>query len=355
MVSTLDKLYKYNLPQYLSNIELEFAQSVRLILGEPGTGKTHGLANCVDNHLRHNSPAVIIQAKGCPFRNWTEILSDALNLKQWNENEIFNALESLAIRNDIQKVSALKTKDKHTFECSKVLICIDGLEEDIENKDEWYSRVRQSLLIFQKYQRIRFIFSARRYFYDNTKVPERGVFDEVFLPREGDVSISKMAKRYFIKEHYNIQVPSFSIIKGINSLFALRLFCEEYKNRTILGSDQILLVDRDLISSKINRINQEFCTPVRIGKTRNPVLEAMEIISEYFYSEHEIEHEQLIEIMKPTLQKYLSIREMDILLDFLANNGFLIRFEREENTELLKKQRTHYNITYQSLIEHILS
>jgi hypothetical protein len=84
------------------------------------------------------------------------------------------------------------------------------------------------------------------------------------------------------------------------------------------------------------------------------VLEAMEIISEYFYSGLEIEHEQLIEIVKPTLQKYLSIKEMDLLLDFLANNGFLIRFEREDITELLKKYKTYYNITYQSLIEHIL-
>ncbi len=354
LVTSLDELYRYDLPQYLSDIALEVIHSVKLILGEPGTGKTHGLANCVDQHLNRKSPAFIIQAKGCPCRNWTEILSDVLNLKQWNESEIFNALEALAIRNDIQKVAALKTNGEHTYECSKVLICIDGLEEDIENTDEWYGRLRQSLLISQKYQRIRFLFSARRYFYDNTQVPERGVFEEVTLPREGDVSIFKIAKRYFNKEHYNIQVPSFSIIKGINSLFALRLFCEEYKNTTILGSDQILVVERDLINSKIDRINQEFCSVIQIGKTRNPVLEALEIISEYFYSELEIEHEQLIEIMSPDLLKYLSIKEMDFLLDFLANNGFLIRFKREGNTEFLKKHKTYYNITYQSLIEHIL-
>ncbi|WP_319226685.1 hypothetical protein [Draconibacterium orientale] len=354
LVTSLNELYRYDLPKYLSDIALEIIHSVRLILGEPGTGKTHGLANCVDQHIHRKSPAVIIQAKGCPCRNWTDILSDVLNLKQWSESEIFNALEALATRNDIQKVAALKTKEEHTYECSKVLICIDGLEEDIENADEWYGRIRQSLLISQRYQRIRFIFSARRYFYDNTQVPERGIFEEVTLPREGDVPILKIAKRYFNKEHYNIQIPSFSIIKGINSLFALRLFCEEYKNTTILGSDQILIVERDLINSKIDRINQEFCSVIQIGKSRNPVLDAMETISEYFYFEIEIEHEQLITVMSPSLQKYLSIKEMDLLLDFLANNGFLIRSEREEKTEFLRKRKTYYNITYQSLIEHIL-
>ena len=355
LITSLDKLYGYDLPQYLYHTGKDLTQFARLILGEPGTGKTHGLTNCVENHLRQNLPAVIIQAKGCLCRSWTEILTDVLKLNQWNENEIFNALEALAVRNDIQKLASLKTEGELDSECSKVLICIDGLEEDITNKEEWYGRMRQSIPISAKYQRVRFIFSARRYFYDSAEVPERGMFDEVSLPKEGDISISKIAKKYFSKEHYNIQVPSFSVIKGINSLFALRLFCEEYKNRTISGSDQILLVERDLINSKINRINQEFCTTIQIGKTRNPVLDAMETISNFFYSNLEIEHEQLIEILKPFLLNYLSINEIDLLTDFLSDNGFLIRFEREDNTGFLRRYRTYYNITYQSLIEHILT
>ncbi|HZL10540.1 MAG TPA: hypothetical protein VFC65_11115 [Prolixibacteraceae bacterium] len=355
LITSLDELYGYDLPQYLYHTGQDLIQFARLILGEPGTGKTHGLTNCVENHLRQNSPAVIIQAKGCPCRSWKEILTDVLKLNQWNENEIFNAFEALSVRNDIQKLVSLKTEAELNSECSKVLICIDGLEEDITNKDEWYGRMRQSILISAKYQRVRFIFSARRYFYDNTEVPERGLFDEVSLPREGDVSISKIAKKYFSKEHYNIQVSSFSVIKGINSLFALRLFCEEYKNRTISDSDQILLVERDLINFKISRINHEFCISIKIGKTRNPVLDAMEIISNFFYANLEIEHEQLIEILKPSLSNYLSIKEIDLLTDFLSNNGFLIRFQREVNTGFLRKHKTYYNITYQSLIEHILT
>ena len=352
LITSIDKLYGYDLPQYLNHTGQNLTQYVRLILGKPGTGKTHGLTNCVENHLRHNSPTVIIQAKGCPCRSWTEILSDVLKLNQWNENEIFNALEALAVRNDIQKLASLKADGELDSECSKVLICIDGLEEDIANIDEWYGRIRQSIHLSTKYQRVRFIFSARRYFYDNTQVPERGVFDEVFLPMEGDVSISEIAEKYFAQ--YNIQVPSFSVIKGINSLFALRLFCDEYRNRNISGSDQILLIERDLINSKINRINQEFCISVKIGKTRNPVLDALEIISNFFYANIEIEHDQLIGILKPSLSNYLSITKIDLLADFLSTNGFLIRFEKEDNTGFLKNHRIYYNITYQSLIEHIL-
>lgn len=354
LIKSLTKLHEYLLPQYLRDISNELIHSVRLILGEPGTGKTHGLTNCVDLHLKQRSPALIVQAKGAPCRSWTEILSDVLNLKQWHENEIFNALEALAINRDIGIANNQNYRSKNKITNTKVLICIDGLEEDIENTSEWYKRIRQSVYLSHKYPRVKFIFSARRYFYDNTEIPKRGLFDEVNLPQEGDVQIDKVATKYFSKEHYNIKLSSFSLIKEINSLFALRLFCEEYKNRTLSESDNILKAEKDLIESKINRINEEFCSTIRIGNTRNPILEAMEVISEYFYSEHKIEHDLLIEKMKTRLNYFHHISEIDLLLDFLVNNGFLIRFEIENSTEYLNTRNIIYNISYQSLIEHIL-
>ncbi|KAA6304658.1 hypothetical protein EZS27_043694, partial [termite gut metagenome] len=133
LISALNNIHKHNLPQFVQRVGFDFRQSIRLILGETGTGKTHGLTNCVETHLKHDSPAIIIRAKGTPVRKWTEILSASLQLNQWNKNEILSALETLAIRTDV----ALANKIDANYDGkTKVLICVDGLEEDIDNGKE---------------------------------------------------------------------------------------------------------------------------------------------------------------------------------------------------------------------------
>src|SRR5690606_25933461 len=152
-----------------------------------------------------------------------------------------------------------------------VLICVDGIDEDSEHFEEWYARIQESVQLSNDHPRVRFIFSARRYFYNNEKLPDRGFFDDIMLPHEGDVRINDVAPKYFSKEHYNIQLESYSIIRGINSLLALRLFCNEYKNRKLSETDQIVTATRDLINLKIERVNAEFKTSrgKQIGATRN--------------------------------------------------------------------------------------
>jgi hypothetical protein len=357
LIAALENTHRYYLSQHLEYIGLFFTQTIRLIIGEAGTGKTHGLANCVESHLNQGSPAIIIQAKGSPLKDWTEILSKALELNNWTKDEILSALETLAIKTDVQKSFSLKPGEETKCEYTKVLICIDGLEEDIENQKEWYSRIRECELFALAYPRVRFIFSARRYFYDNTEVPKRGFFEEVSLPREGDVPILEIAKKYFSKEHYNIELSSYSLIKGIDSLFALRLFCEQYKNTSLKESDKIITAIRDLLNSKIEKINHEFLASLqnRKGKTRNPVLDSLEIIADHFYSNLNVEHDHLIKLISPAVKDYLSGSEMDLLIDYLSNNAFLIKSERIEISGMLKKKIYYYYVTYQSIIEHIIS
>lgn len=356
LVASLDNIYKYNLPQYIEHINCDFNQNIRLILGGPGTGKTHGLANCVEKHLNKNSPALIIPAKGNAPTNWTNILSKSLELNSWNKIEILSALESIAIRNDKQKINILKEGDATNSESTKVLICIDGLDEDVENEKEWYARIRESVELSKKYPRVKFIFSARRYFYDNREIPKKDVFKDVFLPREGDISINEIAEQYF--NYYNIQLSSFSLIKGLDNLFALRLFCEQYKNQTLTERDIIVTATNKLLNLKIDKANQEFISSSlerTKGKTRNPISDSLEVISNYFYSSIEIEHESLNELIAPVVESYLNRAEIDLILDYLVANGFLIRSERIEGRGILEKRKFIYNITYQSIIEHILS
>jgi hypothetical protein len=357
LVSTFESIHQLDLPKFLEHLGLCSSQKIRLILGDPGTGKTHGLANCVENHLNHNSPAVIIQALGCPCKNWTQILASALELNNWRKEEILSALESLAVKNDFQSSYLLGPDKESNSECTKAIICIDGLEEDIENQKDWYSRIRECEQFVENYPKVRFIFSARRYFYNNKEIPKQNVFQKVSLPREGDVSILDVAEKYFSKEHFNIQISSYSLIKGIDSLFALRLFCEQYKNSTISDTDKIVTAARDLLNIKIERINREFLTTLqnRIGKTRNPVLDSLRIIADHFYINVEVEHNQLVELISPTVKDYLNNSEIDSLIDYLSNNAFLIKSERVEKVAVLSMKKCIYFVTYQSIIEHIIS
>jgi hypothetical protein len=171
------------------------------------------------------------------------------------------------------------------------------------------------------------------------------------------VDIEEVAPHYFSKDHYNIQLSSPSIIKGLDSLLALRLFCEEYQNRSINETDKIVTATRDLINLKIDRLNKEFISKLqgKKGATRNPIMDSLEVIAKYFYKNHEVEHNNLVNLISPEVNSYLDGSEIDSLIDYLADNAFLIKFERVFEDGVLKKQKHYYSITYQSLIEHIIS
>lgn len=357
LISGLDKIHKYDLPKYIQHFIFSFNQKIRLVIGEPGTGKTHGLTNCVEIHLAANAPAIIIQAKGTPFNDWTEILSNSLGITNWRKDEILSALETLATKNDVQKATTLKAGEEHYNEITKAIICVDGLEEEIEHEKEWYERIRECEQLTTEYPRVRFIFSARRYFYKPNEVPRTGIFEDIFLPREGDIAIEEVAPHYFSKDHYDIQLSSPTLIRGLDSLLALRLFCQEYQNRSISETDKIVTATRDLINIKIDRLNGEFISKLqgKKGATRNPVMDSLEIIAKFFYKDSEVEHDELVDLISPAINSYLDGSEIDSLIDYLADNAFIIRFERVEEDGVLKKRKHYYSITYQSLIEHIIS
>jgi len=357
LISSLNHIHGYFLPQYIESIALYYNQGIRLVLGEYGTGKTHGLTNCVEAHLKSGSPALIIQAKGGLYNNWTEILSNALELKNWTKTEILLALESCAVRNDIKNSIELNSGEELKSECSKILICVDGMEEDVENYEEWYRRIRESEQLVTKFPRLKFIFSARNYFQSNIELPEKKIFDTVYLPREGDVSVYEVAQKYFSKDHYNIQLSSIQLLKGLDNLFALRLFCEQYRDSVLTNNDTIKTATRDLLNVKIDRLNSEFASyikPKRLSDTRIPVTDALVSIANYFYSNVIIEHNQLFSLIQPKLN-YLDNTDIDALIDYLSKNGFLIKSEKIDNSRTINGIKHFYNITYQSIIEHILS
>lgn len=354
LISSLHNIHSYNLPQYLEGF-IPSINNVNLILGKAGSGKTHGLTNCVDIHLSQNIPGIIIQAKGCSPDSWTTILSSTLDVKGWTKNEILSALESLAIKND--SINIRSKKDKELTEPSSAIICIDGLDEYVGDISLWYQRMRECQTFREKYPRVKFFFSARDYFMDYDELPDWHNNDSITLIEGNDINVSDVAEQYF--EAYNIELPFHAIIHKIDSLFALRLFCEEYKNQRLTGKDVILTLERDLLNNKIERLDKEFLgkiEKINLKNTRFPISEALSVISNYFYYQVEIDHKNICDLVcrETDIDNYLP-SQIDPLILFLSNNGLLIRSERTDKTTIPHRRMIVYNISYQSIIENIIS
>lgn len=327
--------------------------STSLILGKPGTGKTLGLAYAVEECVNKSAPAILIQAKGANSKDWTQLLSQELELSNWNKNEIFSALETLAIGKDCD----LASNNTANFENTNVLICIDGLEEDILNDGNWYDRINETIEITNKYKRIRFVFSAREYFYNNQRLPNyQKNYKELRLKREGDVKVEDVAKKYF--EKYKITIENYQFIKGLDSLFALKLFCETYQHSTIKRTEIVETTISKLINLKIDRINEEYLESLdpRKAKSRNAVLEFLNIISDLFYYNSEVSHTQILDLGIEKQLKYLDGNEIELLIEFLSNNGILIKYERNvDSASILETKEIYYTFSYQSILEIIVS
>jgi len=353
LISLLTNLHSYKLPDYLAKLNADFTQIIKLITGSAGTGKTHALANCVMRHLNTNQPAIIIQAKSTLCQNWTQILSSALELPGWTKEELFSSLESVAISNDIRRV---KSPAADPFpEESKVLICVDGLEEVIAMQSEWCSRMAETTLLAEKYPRVRFLFSARDYFPKNCIDVYNPLYEYVELPMEGNVDVWTVKNAYF--KYYKITIENQGSLKGLNSLLALRLFCEEYQGRTIKTGEQVLTATRDLLNLKVNKINQEFLNSLqnRKGVTQKPVSDALILIAELFYDKAEILHDKLKATLMAEIGDVLDTNEVDIMLDYFVQHAILIRINKKDESGVLTKTIISYRITYQTIIEHILS
>jgi hypothetical protein len=358
LIDTLIQIDKIDLDALYDEVKLESEQTSRLFLGNPGTGKTHALSYTVDNHLNQsNSPAIIIRAKGTVCSDWSQIFKKSLELEGWDKNQVLSGLEATAIRNDIQEAKKLAPSEEFKHEPSKVVICIDGLEEDTLHWTDWYHRLRESMTLMVDYPRVRFIYSARKYFLSETELPDHPGFNVTYLPEEGDVPVLQVIDKYFASAHYNIQVHPKSLIRGIDSLYALRLFCELYHDQTLTEKNEIVTAEKQLLMEKVNRINAEFAGSLQAvkGSTRNPVKESLLILSEVFYSQTEIEHNELFQKLNAEIGTYLNKEEIDRLIDYLSNHGFIIKTELPGGSGILEKTKHVYTLAYQSIMELVMA
>jgi hypothetical protein len=141
----VEKLHQTHYFQYIGALAEDFAWKVKVFFGDPGGGKTQGLAHCTSRHLTAGLPALIVPAQGTSCDSWTSILGGSLEYPGRNAEEIFTALEALTY----VELRSRAVNSVLIVTLPVTLISVDGLEEDVNNWSKWYNRINDTRQLVQ--------------------------------------------------------------------------------------------------------------------------------------------------------------------------------------------------------------
>lgn len=355
IMGSLKKAHQASLGRFIKELVGQHDDHNLVVLGDAGTGKTHGFANAVDAHLESGHPAIIIQAKSCRCSNWNEILQDALpELKGWSETEILNALEGMAVRRDVER--ACQYQKGIADEPTRVLVCIDGVEENFGSQEDWKMRISEAELLIKRFPKVRFAFSCRSHrinqnpldidFTKNTF--RQNLFDEP------EVGMETLIHLYFKEKSIDATGVSW-IFRTLNSPLMLKLFCEEFENRKLADIRPLNTGINKLIQLKMQRIKSEFVKRHKVALSVNDsVIEtAFAAIFNSFVSASEIEHASLVKAIETRCGTGLSSLHIGLLLDLLCEHG-VIATKIVEPEELFQRAVV-YDVPYQSYVDFYLA
>lgn len=328
-----------------------------VIFGGPGTGKTHGVANAVEKRLDEGAPAIIVNTSGTPNTNWATILQSVLGgLHNWSDAEILSALESLAARTDAYRAGSTDQSDLIN-EPTHILICLDGIDE-AKNITAWRERIAETRHWINTFPRIRFLITSRSYPYvdeNPCKLDLNDINRRFDLPMEGDVPLAELAPHYFREYDVNT-VGAPWVVESFENALSLRLFCEEYKGKTIaLLPHSVSTGLAQLLNAKIERIETEFYeknAPVW-SKTEQVIRKSLIAISTSLNQASPIEHDRLCQHI---------VNEVSVvdrswagkLVDAYTEHGVLLKGEII-NDDGISPAVVTYSISYQSYLDYFFS
>ncbi len=353
---SLQTIYQIDIEYEIGTIHGNFSNDQVLILGEPGTGKTHGLANGVQQYLDvEQKPALIIQAKRYGSeKSWRDILIDALGISSnWSEDEIWRGLEACAARCDIRDAQ----NDNHDVKVAEgliqVLVCVDGLDESIP-WDRWKERIGELEAIQRNYRRLKFVVTSRPYVYN-----ENSSIKTLRLPTDGDTSVDQLFPAYM--EFYNITFTNPGDVNwlrwSIKTPFALRLFCEQHKGKELSNLEEVSYTIAHLLRDKINAVDKEITT--RLGELwglkDHVVLRALVAIANRAVKQRTFNRPELCNIIMEAqsgtmLDQRIALR----LVDYMVGYGLLSEFVTSEQNPLIPPVRK-YEIALQPIMDYLLA
>lgn len=353
---SLKTIYQIDVEDVIDTIHENFSNDQILILGEPGTGKTHGLANGVQQYLDvEQKPALIIQAKRYGFeKSWRDILIEALGISSnWSEDEIWRGLEACAARCDIRDAKNDNQDLKIAEGLTQVLVCVDGLDESIP-WDRWKERIGELEAIQRNYRRLKFAVTSRPYVYNEDLTPRT-----LRLPTEGDSSVNQLFPAY--TEFYNITFTNPDDINwlrwSIKTPFALRLFCEQHKGKELSNLEDVSYTIAHLLRDKIDAVDREITT--RLGELwglkDHVVLRALVTIANRAVKQRMFDRPELSKIIMEAqsvalLDERIALR----LVDYMVSYGLLSESVTSEQNPLIPPVRK-YEIALQPIMDYLLA
>lgn len=353
---SLQTICQMGLEYKIDTIHEKFSNDQILILGEPGTGKTHGLANGVQQYLDvEQKPALIIQAKRYESeKSWRDILIDALGISSnWSEDEIWRSLEACAARCDIRDAEIDNQDVKVAEGLTQVLVCVDGLDESIP-WDRWKERIGELEAIQRNYRRLKFVVTSRPYVFNEDSTPKT-----LRLPTEGDTSVGQLFPAYI--EFYNITFTNPGDVNwlrwSIKTPFALRLFCEQHKGKELSNLEGVSYTIAHLLRDKIDAVDKEITTRLGDlwGLKDHVVLSALVTIANRAVKQRTFDRPELCNIIMQAqsvamIDERIALR----LVDYMVGYGLLSEFVTSEQNPLIPPARK-YEIALQPIMDYLLA
>jgi hypothetical protein len=352
----LRTIYQMDLEYGINSLYEKFSNDQILILGEPGTGKTHGLADGVQQYLEvKQRPAILIQAKRYgPEKSWRDILIDVLGISSnWSEDEVWRGLEACAARCDTRDAENDNPDLPMMNGLTSVLICIDGLDESIP-WDRWKERIGELDAIQRNYRRLKFAITSRPYVFQEGRIPKA-----LKLPSEGDISVAQLFPEYMA--FYDVSFSNaddFNWLRwSIKTPYALRLFCEQNNGKRLSDSNNVTYTIGHLLRDKINAVDKEMILRLENswGTKDDIVLKALVAIANRAIEQRTFERSELCTIIvdaqpEGMFDKKTAFRLMDYMVDY----GLLSEFVTSEQNPLSPLVRT-YEITLQPMMDYLLA
>lgn len=314
VTKVLRKLGEFDFYTLIKGFERSHHKKSLLFWGTPGTGKTHGISALSEKLLSDGLHIpLLIQARNIPtYSTWKNIVCDYLGLSSsWNEDEIWQALISLADRHRFQEPQL----SAETKVSPKVIIFVDGLDES-STHERWVERIQETNAITASYPQIRFCFTARPTAFkgriDYAKV-ER-------LSNAGDAPTHILFDSYM--RAYNIKTQNNGWLKySLTSPLALKLFCELNQDQTVSLSNRTEVSMTSLWRKKIEKIEGEYCEKNGRPEKNQYVLRAVVFLSKQFVAAERLEHSSLVDKLAAELKTATEYAES--LVNYLEEYGVL--------------------------------
>lgn len=314
VTKVLRKLGEFDFYALIKDFERSHHKKSLLFFGTPGTGKTHGISALSEKLLSDGLHIpLLIQARNIPiYSTWKNIVCDYLGLSSsWNEDEIWQALISLADRHRFQEPQL----SAETKVSPKVIIFVDGLDES-STHERWVERIQETNAITASYPQIRFCFTARPTAFkgriDYAKV-ER-------LSNVGDAPTHILFDSYM--RAYNIKTQNNGWLKySLTSPLALKLFCELNQDQTVSLSNRTEVSMTSLWRKKIEKIEGEYCEKNGRPEKNQYVLRAVVFLSKQFVAAERLEHSSLVDKLAAELKTATEYAES--LVNYLEEYGVL--------------------------------